>query len=92
MSDTLIVSMRLVSGEFESELKMPFPPKNPVEVGAQVGAWLKMCAAGIEPQTTKGGGREPGDCDHTGKWCGDNDCTNCAYLPDEETSDGSNTE
>lgn len=28
-------------------------------------------------------GRKPGECSHTGKWCGDNDCTNCGYLPDE---------
>lgn len=43
--DTLIVSMKLKSGQFESELQLPFYTDKADELGASIGVWLKGVAA-----------------------------------------------
>ena len=44
-SDTLVISMKLKSGQFESELQIPFDKDKAEDLGTAIGAWLKSTAA-----------------------------------------------
>ena len=46
MSDTLVFSLALKSGEFRSELHLPVPKTKP-EVDATVRRWLDFMASGL---------------------------------------------